>query len=97
MKIKSFNAYTKGTLQGFFELALDSGLVIDGMTYHQQDSKRWVGFPSKPYESEGETKWQKILHIPGDDRWRKFQQQALSALDIDFASNTQDDTGDVPF
>lgn len=98
MEVKNYHAYEKGTLRGFFELALDSGLVIRGMTYHQQNSKRWVGFPAKPYEdNEGETKWQSILHIPGDDRWKRFQQLALAAVDSYLATNQQDDQEDVPF
>ena len=97
MKVTNWKAYQKGTLQGFFELALDSGLNIRGMTYHSQDGKRWVSFPSKPYESDGETKYQSILHIPGDGRWKKFQSLALAALDSYFAQHEGDHPGDVPF
>ena len=98
MKVMSFTKYEKGTLQGFFELALDSGLNIRGMTYHVKNGKRWTAFPAKPYEDEnGETKLQSILHIPDDNRWKKFQQLALEALDTHFATNRQDDPGDIPF
>jgi hypothetical protein len=98
MKILHWKAYEKGTLQGFFELALDSGLSIRGMTYHSKgDGKRWVSFPSKPYEDNGETKYQALLHIPDDARWKKFQQMALAALDSHFAADRKDDPDDIPF
>lgn len=97
MEASNFKAYQKGTLEGFFELALDSGLVIRGMTYHTKDGKRWTMFPSKPYESDGETKYQSILYIPDDARWKKFQQMALAALDKFFASNRNDESDQVPF
>jgi hypothetical protein len=96
MKVTSFKQYEKGTLQGFFELHLDSGLSIRGMTYHVKNGKRWVAFPSKPYEDEdGETKWQNILYIPDDSRWKKFQALALRALDE--VLNKEEVTGDIPF
>jgi hypothetical protein len=96
MKAKNWKAYEKGTLQGFFELALDSGLNIRGMTYHAKDGKRWVSFPSKPYQDDqGETKYQSLLYIPDDGRWKKFQKLALEALDD--VLNEKQVTSDIPF
>lgn len=98
MKVINWKSYEKGTLQGFFELALDTGMKIRGMTYHVKNGKRWVAFPSKPYEDEdGETKYQNILYIPDDARWRKFQHLALQAVDAHLAANKGDDPGDIPF
>lgn len=98
MKVLGWQKYEKNTLKGFFELSLDSGLNVRGMSYHsKEDGKRWVSFPSKPYEDNGETKYQSILHIPDDGRWRKFQELALAALDSYFATNRGDDPGDIPF
>lgn len=90
MKATNFKEYEKGTLKGFFELELDSG-----MTYHTKEGKRWVGFPSKPYEADGETKYQNILYIPDDGRWKKFQILCLQALDV--VLGEQEITSDVPF
>lgn len=96
MKVVSFRQYEKGTLQGFFELHLDSGLSIRGMTYHTKDDKRWVAFPSKPYEDEhGEVKYQSILYIPDENRWRQFQGLALRALDE--VLNKEEVAEDIPF
>ena len=96
MKILNFKEYQKNTLRGFFDLALDSGLLIRGMTYHVKNGNRWVAFPSKPYEDEdGETKYQNILYIPNDDRWKKFQSLVLAALDE--VLNEEQVTSDIPF
>ena len=96
MKVFNFKAYERGTLKGFFELQLDSGLNIRGMAYHTKDGKRWFAFPSKPYEDEdGETKWQNILYIPDENRWRQFQTLALRALDE--VLSKEEVTGDIPF
>jgi len=96
MRVVNFRQYEKGTLQGFFELQLDSGLSVRGMTCHVKNGKRWVAFPSKPYEDEdGEVKYQNILYIPDDSRWKKFQALALRALDE--VLNKEEVTGDIPF
>jgi hypothetical protein len=98
MKVTSWKKYEKASLRGFFELHLDSGLSIRGMTYHAKNDKRWTAFPAKPYEDEnGETKYQNILYIPDDNRWKIFQKQALAALDAYFAANQQEEPEDVPF
>lgn len=97
MKVVNFKEYQKGALQGFFELELPSGLNVRGMTYHvKEDGKRWVGFPSKPYEDEdGETKYQNLVYIPDDAKWKKFQALALKALDV--VLNEEMITSDIPF
>ncbi len=99
MKVLTWQKHQKNTLKGFFELSLDSGLNVRGVTYHsKEDGRRWVAFPAKPYEDEnGETKYQNILYIPDDARWKKFQQMALQALDNYFTTHNQDDPEDVPF
>ena len=98
MKILNWKAFSKNTLQGFFDLQLDSGLLIVGMTYHSQNGRRWVNFPAKPYEDEnGQTQWQNIVKIPDEDRNKKFQQLVISALDSHFATHQQDGPDDIPF
>ena len=39
MKVTGWKANEKGTLRGFFSLLLDSGLQIDGMSYHEKEGK----------------------------------------------------------
>lgn len=97
MQVAQWRPYQKGTLRGFFELHLDSGLTIRGMTCHSKNGKRWVSFPSKPYDDNGEMKYWSILHIPEDARWKRFQKLALEALDAHFAMKRNEDPGDIPF
>jgi hypothetical protein len=97
MKVTGWKANEKGTLRGFFSLLLDSGLQIDGMSYHEKEGKTWVSFPSRPYQGDdGSTKWQSILRIPEDARWRQFQVKAQVALEEARKSNGEPD-GEVPF
>ena len=82
MKVLNWKPLQKGTLLGFFDLLLDSGLQIDGMSLHEKDGKRWVSFPSRPYQGgNGETKCQAILRVPDAKRWQVFQKLAKAAVD----------------
>jgi hypothetical protein len=95
MKAEDLKSYESGTLRAFFTLLLDSGMKVYGMTYHQKDGKSWVSFPSKAYQAEdGTTKYQPILRIEDDDRYRCFQKQALVAVE---AVMTETESEEVAF
>jgi len=82
IEIKSFRKYEKNTLKGFLTVLLQpSGIEIRDLTLHSKNGKRWLNMPSKPYESDGETKYQYIVFFPDKDRAKKFQEAALNALD----------------
>ena len=65
------------------------------MSYHEKEGKTWVSFPSRPYQEEGETKYQSILRIPDDARWQ-FQVKAKAALEEAHKSNGEEPE-EVPF
>jgi hypothetical protein len=46
----------KGTLLGFFDLEMPSGLIIRGAMLFEKNGKRWVGFPSKEWVKADRTK-----------------------------------------
>ena len=97
VRANNWRPHQSGTLQGFFDLVLDSGLEIRGMTVHEKEDKRWVSFPSRPYEAEdGTTKYQPILRIEDDARWRAFQKQAQQAIEA-VMGNGQGDSENIPF
>jgi hypothetical protein len=96
MIASNFRVYQKGTLQGFFSLLLDSGLEIQGCTLHEKDGKSWVSFPARQYEENGETKWQVLLRIPDDRRWKLFQEQAKAAV-AKVRNNGEEPDEGVPF
>jgi hypothetical protein len=97
MIASNFRPYQKGTLQGFFSLLLGSGLEIHGMTLHEKDGKNWVGFPAKQYEEDGQTKWQALIRIPDEKRWKRFQTLAQEAVAKIRGNGGEGDAGDVPF
>ena len=98
MQASEWRPYERGTLKGFFNLLLDSGLEIQSMTYHTKDGNSWVSFPAKPYETEdGSTKYQSILRIPDEKRWRAFQKLAQEAVENIRRNGQEEEGGEVPF
>ncbi len=48
MRCASFKPLERGSLRGFADLAMDSGLVLLGCTYHEANGKRWCSPPGRP-------------------------------------------------
>jgi hypothetical protein len=88
MEIVSWREKKKGeSLQGFFSVALPSGLRLIDMTYHKRkDGARWVGMPAKSYQKDdGSTSWVPLVEFTGKAAKERFSKQALQALDNYFA------------
>lgn len=48
MTCVGFKSLERGSLQGFADLAMDSGLVLLGCTLHDNYGRRWVNPPGRP-------------------------------------------------
>ena len=48
MKCVSFKRLERGSLLGFADLAMDSGIVLLGCTLHASNGKRWCNPPGRP-------------------------------------------------
>ena len=48
MKCVAFKKLERGSLQGFADIAMDSGLVLLGCSLHQSNGKRWCNPPGRP-------------------------------------------------
>ena len=81
MKILKFREYKKNTLRGFIEVELLSGMCIRDLTLHEKNGSRWIGYPSKPYEVDGTTKYQNQVYFPDKEINARFQKQVLTAVD----------------
>src|SRR5947209_10991057 len=72
------------SLQAFITLLLPSGMALYECTYHvRADGSRWVGLPARSYTKAGETKpsWFRLVDFPSRDTARRFQIEALAAVD----------------
>jgi hypothetical protein len=62
------------------------------MAVHEKDGRGWVSFPSRQYKDEsGETKYQPILRIEDEAKYRSFQRQALAAVEAVMGEGESED------
>jgi hypothetical protein len=90
MRASGWRPHSSGSLQGFFNLRLASGLCLNDLTLHEQGDRRWVGLPGKPQiDSEGRHRvgdngkklYTPVVEIPDRERRDKFTAEALAAVD----------------
>tara|TARA_B100001964_G_scaffold5265_2_gene5647 strand:+ start:828 stop:1088 length:261 start_codon:yes stop_codon:yes gene_type:complete len=81
MEVKYWRSYEKNTLKGFFSTQFDNGLIVKDMTYHIKGDNKWVGFPSKSYEQDKETKWTNICYFPDKTRGNSFQDAIIPLVE----------------
>jgi hypothetical protein len=91
MTASDWRERASGTLQGFFNLLLASGLRLNDLGLHERaDGSRWVSLPGKPVlDPEGRARtdlagkrlYLPIVEIPSSEIRAKFQTAALDALD----------------
>jgi len=85
-----FKSYEKGCLRGFADLKFTSlgGLIVHGCTLNMKDGKRWINFPSKEIQENGEKKYLPILRFEERGMSEKFSEAAKKAIDA-FCSQNQ--------
>jgi hypothetical protein len=90
MKASAWRPHLSGSLQGFFNLRLPSGLCLNDLTLHQQGDKRWVGLPGKPQlDAEGRQRigdggkklYTPVVEIADRQTRDRFTTQVLAAVD----------------
>ena len=89
MKCVAFKTLERGSLQGFADLMMDSGLVLLGCTLHEMNNKRWVNPPSRPALTAERTllyEGGKLVYVPVvefiDSTTRfHWSRQAVEAVD----------------
>jgi hypothetical protein len=77
MKILNFKSFTKNTLCGFFDLELDSGIILSGCTLHETEGKHWIGMPAKQItKSDATQSWAKVVYFRDKKTADRFQETA---------------------
>lgn len=57
------------------------GIEIHGITLHQKDGKRWINFPSRQYEKDGEKKYMPYFRFPNKDHYSLFCDAVKKAIE----------------
>jgi hypothetical protein len=80
MRALRFRPHAKNSLVAFFDLELDSGLVLRGCTLHLSHDKHWVGLPARPHkDASGADTWAAIVDFRDKATRARFQAQATVA------------------
>ncbi len=87
MEITEYKAINKGGLLGKFNLkVLKWGpLIIREMLLMTKDNRKFISFPSKPYEKDGQKKFFNYLVFENRETSDRFQEKALHTLENYFA------------
>lgn len=80
MKIENYAVLNKGKLLAGFDLTLPSGFTFIGMKLFTGSNGHFVGFPERPYQSNGETKYAKIVKIDDREKSDKFNALVIETL-----------------
>src|SRR5215475_2573600 len=74
--ILKWRGCVKNTLLGFADVQLPSGIVIRGITLHQNGERRWLGLPARPYETDsGSTQRTLVVEIPDRETREQFERR----------------------
>jgi hypothetical protein len=89
MEITKYKEINKNSLQGTFTLKIPKwgDFLIHEMTYFKKDSNRWVSFPSRGYEKDGEKKYYSYCFFEDPAVLKSFSNKVLAALDIYFETH----------
>jgi hypothetical protein len=64
----------KGTLIGFVDLEMPSGLIVRGLMLFEKNNKKWCSFPSKEFTKQDGTKgYSPLLEFSSRDISDRFQ------------------------
>lgn len=76
-----FTPYDKGSLKGFADIRVPKmGMTFYGFTVHEKNDQKWVAFPSRSYEKDGETKWLPYFKFDNQTHQEEFKKKALEAI-----------------
>jgi hypothetical protein len=76
--VSNVRKINKGALIGFFDVALPSGIKLNGCTLLEKDGKRWIGLPSREWvKADGSKSYVPTVEIPDREARDKFNAMVL--------------------
>jgi hypothetical protein len=95
IEITRFVKKDKPVLKGFFSIKIPqyAGLCINDLSYFQKGNQRWISYPQKPYEKDGEKKYANVIFFED----KAMQDSILKALDEYLVQNNAETFKDGQF
>ncbi len=90
MEISHYKEVNKGSLICTFTLKIPKwgNFYLREMGYFKTQEKRWISFPSKPYEVDGKRKFFAYAGFEDHNLGDAFQKQVFKVLDEFIAKNS---------
>ncbi len=84
MEILNLKEVNKGALVCFFGIKLPKwgNFIINDCAYMSKDGKRWISFPQKKVEVNGETKYYPYNKFEERDMQDKFMEQVMKLVEM---------------
>lgn len=91
IEIIQYKPINKGSLQGTFSICVEKwgNLVIRDMGYFKKENNRWITFPAKMWEKDGEKKYMVYLNFKETNTMKNFQEKVLQQLDLFIKNNSE--------
>lgn len=91
MEIVDYKPINKNAVQGKFNLKMPKwgNLIIRELTYFKTANKRWISFPSRQYEKDGEKKYYSFMMFETLETANLFQEKLLTVLDQYLATHPE--------
>lgn len=84
MRATNFKPLRKRSLRGFFDVELQSGLILRGCSLHENENgDQWIALPSRSYTGlDGSTKYAPVVEFAesASAARKQFQEKALEAV-----------------
>lgn len=78
----NFKSINQGNCIGFADIYIDKwGIEIFGISLYQKEGHRWINFPSKMYEKDGEKKWLPYFRFKDRSVYDQFCTAVKKAID----------------
>ena len=100
IEIINYKALNKNSLIGTFSIRVPKwgGFVIQDMAHFQMENKKWITFPSKPYEVDGKKKYMPYNKFEDMKIMEAFQAQVFKSLEEYFKKDSKnEDQEGLPF
>lgn len=82
IECKRFNSVNKGSCRGFADIFVQKwGIEIYGIVLNEKDGKRWISFPAKIYEKNGEKKFLPYFRFPNSEHYTKFCECVIKSIE----------------
>ena len=83
LEIQNYKDVKKGCLLGTCDIKLPlwGNFIIYGITIWEKDNKRWISFPSKEYEKEGQKKYFQHCRFENENMTEAFRKEFFKELE----------------